>query len=552
MNPVTPPAFDPARRIRELEAEVERLQTLLGLRTAAAPSPSPAAGTTVRAKPAHPLRILLADDHPIQSKMTHALLDSLGYTADVVRNGKEVLYALEKRSYDVVLMDVMMPEMNGFETTAAIRERWPANKRPRIIALTGRNLERDRSDCLAAGMDDFIGKPVALRILANKLTGRSESLVNAKVFEELAQATGKDTMKDVVEMFLRDLPRAIKDMRDAAAAGNAQTLRNVAHPQASVCHALGVLSMSLLAKQLESLADRGELAAAPALLDDLESLLAPVEIEFRRLQNDAPRPAVGPGTRILVVEDNPINLKITLSILHSLGHRADSARSGREAVRAVEQHRYGLVLMDILMPDLNGLEATRQICARWPRNERPHIVGMTGLTADADRNAGLAAGMDDYIGKPLTRQRLAATLAALGFSTVPTEPIDVSVATAPSVIPQTAAPVLDEQILNQWAQTDRQRAVAIADEFLRTLPTMLAALQTAVKTGDAPALARAAHSLKSASMGVGALATGTLAADLETRGRAGTLAGVENALAQIEALRAPLQQQLLELRQQFV
>ena len=553
---------DPVQRIRELEAEtgrqrkeIERLQAMLGLRVASAGPAIAQPASSAPTAPVRALRILLADDHPIQSKMTHALLDSLGYAADVVRNGQEVLYALEKKTYDVVLMDVQMPVMNGFETTAAIRERWPAGKRPRIIALTGRNLERDRTDCLAAGMDDFIGKPVSLRILAAKLAGRSESLVDAKTFEELAEATGKDTINELVEMFLRNVPRAIKSMREATAAGDHKELRNLAHPQVSVCHALGVLSMSLLAKQLETLGESAQLGAAPQVLDDFEGLLAPVEAELRRLQGGeaaAPQPAAVSAPRILVVEDNPVNLKIALSLLELLGHRADTAGSGLAAIRALEQHRYDVVLMDILLPIMDGLTATRQICARWPREQRPRIIAMTGLDTDADRQACMEAGMDDYVSKPLTRRVLADKLAQFGFRVTEAVPHSSSASdTAPTIVPQPDSMLVDAQVLRQWAQSNRKVAVDIIDEFLKSLRAMLADLRRTADSDDAKGFHRTAHSLKSASVAVGAVAMATLAAELEALGRVGAIQGTGEAVSRLEAMRAPLEEKLQELRKLY-
>ena len=256
---------------------------MLGLRK----PPEPTGKIPVRpgaAPPPQDLRILLADDHPVQSQVTLALLQSLGYSADTVRNGQEALYALEKRDYDVVLMDVQMPVMNGYEATAEIRRRWPKGRQPRIIALTGRNLEQDRREALAAGMDDYIGKPVPLRVLAAKLANRVEMVVNDNVLLELEGATSQETVKELIDAFLGDISRVVREMRAAVSAGDGQTLRNLAHPEASVCLALGIARMAMLAKQLEKLGESGKLDGAAELLDDFEALMTPVETDLRRFQ----------------------------------------------------------------------------------------------------------------------------------------------------------------------------------------------------------------------------------------------------------------------------
>jgi CheY-like chemotaxis protein len=113
------------------------------------------------------MRILLAEDNLVNQKVTLRMLNRLGFKADVTANGLEVLHALEHQPYDVVLMDVQMPEMDGLETTKAIRQRWSAG--PKIIAMTASALKGDREMCLDAGMDNYISKPVRIGELAKAL-----------------------------------------------------------------------------------------------------------------------------------------------------------------------------------------------------------------------------------------------------------------------------------------------------------------------------------------------------------------------------------------------
>ncbi|MDM7913371.1 MAG: response regulator [Methanotrichaceae archaeon] len=115
-----------------------------------------------------PLRILLAEDNISSQKVTLKMLERLGYRADAVVNGLEVLEALKRQPYDVVLMDVRMPLMDGIAATQEIRQQWPDNG-PRIIAFTAYALAGDRERCLEAGMDDYIGKPVQIEDLKNAL-----------------------------------------------------------------------------------------------------------------------------------------------------------------------------------------------------------------------------------------------------------------------------------------------------------------------------------------------------------------------------------------------
>ncbi|MGD1938789.1 MAG: response regulator [Cyanophyceae cyanobacterium] len=117
----------------------------------------------------HPLRILLADDHAVNQKVATQILKRMGYRADVAGNGLEVLAALRLQTYDVVLMDVQMPEMDGLSATRRIREEWPPERQPTIVAMTANAMQGDREACLEAGMDSYVSKPIQINRLATVL-----------------------------------------------------------------------------------------------------------------------------------------------------------------------------------------------------------------------------------------------------------------------------------------------------------------------------------------------------------------------------------------------
>jgi signal transduction histidine kinase/DNA-binding response OmpR family regulator len=117
----------------------------------------------------HPLRILLAEDNVVNQKLALRLLQQMGYRADLASNGVEAIEALERQTYDVVLMDVQMPEMDGLEASRQITTKWPAGKRPRIIAMTANAMQGDREECMAAGMDDYVTKPIRVDALVEAL-----------------------------------------------------------------------------------------------------------------------------------------------------------------------------------------------------------------------------------------------------------------------------------------------------------------------------------------------------------------------------------------------
>jgi len=117
----------------------------------------------------HPLRVLLAEDNVVNQKLALRLLGQMGYRADVASNGVEAIECVERQRYDVILMDVQMPEMDGLEASRRITSRWPPTERPRIVAMTANAMQGDREQCLAAGMDDYVTKPIRVDALVAAL-----------------------------------------------------------------------------------------------------------------------------------------------------------------------------------------------------------------------------------------------------------------------------------------------------------------------------------------------------------------------------------------------
>ena len=152
----------------------DTLMTLLAAGDARQPAAAPVKPTLDRGMAArHPLRILLAEDNVVNQKLAMRLLQQMGYRADLASNGAEAIECVARQPYDVVLMDVQMPEMDGLEASREITHRWEPTTRPRIVAMTANAMQGDREACLAAGMDDYITKPIRVDQLVEALNNVS-------------------------------------------------------------------------------------------------------------------------------------------------------------------------------------------------------------------------------------------------------------------------------------------------------------------------------------------------------------------------------------------
>jgi CheY-like chemotaxis protein len=121
---------------------------------------------------------------------------------------------------------------------------------------------------------------------------------------------------------------------------------------------------------------------------------------------------------VLIADDNALNQNLLRRLVTKLGHRVDVVSNGREAVAAVAQQPYDALLMDVLMPEMDGLVAATAICRRWPRGNRPRLIALTAMAGPGDQERCLQAGFDDYLGKPVRREELVEALrAAVGYRT---------------------------------------------------------------------------------------------------------------------------------------
>ncbi|MEW9872531.1 response regulator [Arthrobacter sp. HS15c] len=243
----------------------------------------------------------------------------------------------------------------------------------------------------------------------------------------------------------------------------------------------------------------------------------------------APAPEGPSRGRILVVEDNEVNQLVARATVTKFGFAVDVVADGAEAVAATARSQYSAVLMDCHMPVMDGFEATRVIRQRDGKHSRLPIIAMTAGALDGDRERCLAAGMDDYLSKPVDAAELQAALARWVPEQAP-QLLAITGGRPPSVDPGRLA------MLRDLGPEDGMGLLpAAAEAFRKDLPARLAVLRESVHNGGGPALAQAAHALKGAAANIGATAVATLCGELEEMGRKGKHDGGPQLVSQLEA-----------------
>ena len=268
-----------------------------------------AAAVATAARPSIRGHVLVVEDNTTNQMVALGILGQLGYRADVAANGLEALEALARTHYAAVLMDCQMPEMDGYTATGEIRRREDDSRHTPIIAMTAGAMEGDRERCLAAGMDDYISKPVkphdVAMALARWISGAQEptgqqqngtplildGMIDTERLEVLRQLKPEDPslLPRLVKAFLADIPATLNTMRTAADARNSAELDRSAHRLKGAALSLGVTTVGALCEQIEALGAAGQVDGAPQLVDRLEIELDRVADPLRAVAGPAPR-----------------------------------------------------------------------------------------------------------------------------------------------------------------------------------------------------------------------------------------------------------------------
>ncbi len=243
--------------------------------------------------------------------------------------------------------------------------------------------------------------------------------------------------------------------------------------------------------------------------------------------------------KILLAEDNLVNQKVALRVLSKLGYRVDVVSNGIEAIQAITRQHYDTILMDVMMPEMDGLEATRRIIEKFS-NDRPHIIAMTAGAMKDDYEKCAAAGMDDYITKPIDLSQLIEVLKKAATKTEQKKQSaekKSSLLTEPSQQTITDKPVIDKTVIENLSALDENNEFLkeMITIYLQDAPVLVENIKKGLVTKNRELFVRSAHTLKSSSANVGAMKLSELGKQLELQGNNGGLKNADDQTRELEA-----------------
>ncbi len=373
-------------------------------------------------------RILLAEDNPVNQEVTLSMLEIIGCRADLAEDGEEALQAASNTVYDLILMDCLMPEMDGVDATREIRrmEREKVRQRVPIIALTANVQKGIEEQCKEAGMDDYLSKPFNQQQLTNLLAKWLPLLENAsednsnpdvvvrqvleplplKQLRQLREASGRDVLGKSIGYYLEQTPGDVEKLHQALEAEDSTTLLRIAHSLKSSSANLGAMAFSKLCAELESIAREKQLMEASDLLHAIEQMHPRILEALRKIGTQPSGPAVESirkplvSGRLLLVDDDQGFRLTSAEALIAAGFKVDEAANGHEAFARIKQQRPDLVLVDALMDDMDGFEFCRLLHESAEHKGIP-IMMVTGLDDMDSVNRAFESGAEGFITKPV-------------------------------------------------------------------------------------------------------------------------------------------------------
>ncbi len=451
------------------------------------------------------LHVLIVDDNAAVRTILHDQLEFWKMRSEIQASSAVALEILQESvgkgdPYDLVILDHFMPEMNGLELAQAIKND-PVLANIPLILLTSLDQHFSKEELIAAGLAASLAKPVGQSALF-------DCLVNV-----MAEGAFKRT-----------------GSRSHSRAGSNPT--SISQDSGNVNGINGV-----------------ELRRRKVYTTEL-NLSRVLNVPVRDLQPGQGQASSAP-VRILVVEDNIVNQKVAEGYLLTRGYRVDVVANGLEALVALENIAYTAVLMDCQMPEMDGYTATREIRKREGQDRHTPIIAMTANALRGEQEKCLAAGMDDYVTKPVDPEQLYRVVAQW-ITQTPTHEAHSPAAVSPIVIndgvddfandfSDTNRVVLDQGVLvnlrklQQVSGSTHDLLTMLVGHFVQDTPSKLAKLKEAVSQDRAVDLEMSAHSLKGSCGNLGVVRMAQLCAELEMVSQTGELGAAARLIEQLEA-----------------
>jgi diguanylate cyclase (GGDEF)-like protein len=387
-----------------------------------------------RALPPRQFRVLIAEDNRTNQMVAAGMLAMNGCVCEFAADGVEAVRAAQRERFDLILMDCSMPEMDGYEATAHIRLAEQAlGRRTPLVAMTANTQSGDAEKCLAAGMDDYLAKPITLVELRHKLekwlphggpsataAGTTDAAVPAsvprihalraagqapvdlEVFDKLRDVLG-DSLPHAVTPYLEDAPACLDELAQAVRSGDAEAARIHAHSLKGSSGNFGAKTLAQLAHEAEQFASAGQPESIVPLLQPLNEQYQAVAAFLRAELNYADPDALHLSEdtpQVLVVDDDRSTRSTLRHTLQRDGFRVEEASDGQQALAMLTRFQPDVILMDAMMPVMDGFTA----CARMqelPNGADIPVLMITALQDNSSVERAFAAGASDYIPKPI-------------------------------------------------------------------------------------------------------------------------------------------------------
>ncbi len=420
------------------------------------------------------LRVLVVEDNRTNQQVAKGMLQRLKCAPDIAASGEEALQKLPTQKYDLILMDVQMPGMDGYQATRAIREQETGSGHVPIIAMTANSSAEDIERALDCGMDDFLAKPFRLDTLRNLLqrwTSKEKtaaqqpalvkvksaaknpdkspaqgtalkvigfdsdsSVIDKKAFYELYQNAGA-AFSEMLKIYMEDQPMYLKDLEKAIGQGDRVLLQRTAHTLKGSSRNFGATTFSNLCRDLEKASVAEDFSELKKRLPPVEKAAAEIQKELSlalerladaggdtsfAIPEDAVSIAPAPYNpvhvpTVMVIDDDRSMLITMRTVLENDGYRIQEYESATAALAACENGLPDLVLMDALMPGIDGFSACKTL-RELPGGEHLPILIVTALEDEKSIDRAFSAGANDFIAKPVNfavlRQRIARLLDA--------------------------------------------------------------------------------------------------------------------------------------------